>query len=436
MTIVQAIQRLCLCAGLLAVAAVVPGMSQPSAAEQPSALVIAQSSAGSSTPNAARKKPAEGDPPATTRTPPSASPSTEEATYKGQRLRALVDSATSTLKIELNGKIIGSVSDVGQAKKPNFMSGTKLTLVTIWTNTPRRDCSSYVLVAIPTAENGRAEVKSGFGACNSMLVVTTSKLASWEHWSLLAYRDDNPKVAVAVPKDGKLAIAASDAKPCLFARPREPSCIEAYVAAAHGSVARGVPSGDEQAGNHRLTTFHNSASGAGTLILNGRTFKTFSNIKVLYAEPSLALKDGAIFSVFVRPANDACPYRMILRMPPTGDQPQILDRVGACRSKSLVQTHRLKDNTVARWIKLMWGDNDRRVDIAYWNGDELKQVSIAADACLPAPSLTAACIDRLLPAELKAPLGQPGRGVSPPAEKSPNGPPPSPKRPPASGLPI
>jgi hypothetical protein len=249
---------------------------------------------------------------------------------------------------------------------------------------------------------------------------TQTKRGNWEQWSVLVYREDSPKVTVAVPKDGKLVIVDDDAKPCLFVdQAADASCVEGYVAAALGSAERGVPSGDEQAGGQDLATFHNRANGTGTIELNGRVFKTFTDVKVLYAEPSIALKDGAVFSVFIQPASDTCAYRVLLRVTVIGDEPQFLDRVGVCRTKGVVRTGRLKDNTVARWIKVMWRDEDPRIDIAYWTGDEIVLTSTMADSCFFSPNVASECIDRVLPAELKDPPSRPALGgAMPPPKRS------------------
>src|SRR5262249_26873008 len=108
----------------------------------------------------------------------------EEVSYKGPRLKAQLNPADATLKIDLNGKTIGTVPNIGRIKTPKFLSGSTLSLVTIWTNNPEGTCASYVLVAIP-AGGKRPEIRPDFGACNMMSVNTESRRGSWELWSML-----------------------------------------------------------------------------------------------------------------------------------------------------------------------------------------------------------------------------------------------------------
>ena len=69
---------------------------------------------------------------------PAAATAVEEVTYKGHVVRVRHDAAAATLAIEVNGKVISTVGNVAQFKKPNFLPGSTLSLATIWTNIPRR----------------------------------------------------------------------------------------------------------------------------------------------------------------------------------------------------------------------------------------------------------------------------------------------------------
>ena len=110
--------------------------------------------------------------------------------HKGQVVRARHDAAASTLTIEVNGKVIRTVGNVAQFKKPVFVPGSTLSLVTIWTKNPAQDCSRQVLVAIPMGTEGSAEVTPQFGGCNmSNNEVMRTKRGNWEFWAYFAYRD-------------------------------------------------------------------------------------------------------------------------------------------------------------------------------------------------------------------------------------------------------
>ncbi len=137
--------------------------------------------------------------------------------YKGHVVRARHDAAASTLAIEVNGKVISTVGNVAQFKKPVFLPGSTLSLVTIWTKTPAQDCSTQILVAIPMATGGSAEVTPRFGDCNMSSRDLRQKRGNWEFWAYFAYRVDSARVSVAVPRDGKLVVTEQPARPCLFA---------------------------------------------------------------------------------------------------------------------------------------------------------------------------------------------------------------------------
>ncbi|MET0652050.1 MAG: hypothetical protein ABWY63_05985, partial [Hyphomicrobiaceae bacterium] len=73
---------------------------------------------------------------------PAVATAVEEVVYMGHVVRIRHDAAAATLAIEVNGKVISTVGNVAQFKKPNFLPGSTLSLATIWTNTPAGDCST------------------------------------------------------------------------------------------------------------------------------------------------------------------------------------------------------------------------------------------------------------------------------------------------------
>ena len=112
------------------------------------------------------------------------------------------------------------------------------------------DCSTHILVAIPTGTGGSAEVTPRFGDCNMSTRDLRQKRGNWEFWAYFAYKVDSARVSVAVPRDGKLVVTEQPAKPCLFAPSSGggDSCSEEYIATGLGSPERGVPIGEETLG--------------------------------------------------------------------------------------------------------------------------------------------------------------------------------------------
>ena len=92
-------------------------------------------------------------------------------------------------------------------KKPGLLAGTQQSLVVIWTNTPAGNCASYLLVGVPMLKGGgAAQIARGFGTCNPEIQQVRMKHGNWEFWSLIAFREDSPKVGVAVSREGKFTI--------------------------------------------------------------------------------------------------------------------------------------------------------------------------------------------------------------------------------------
>lgn len=328
----------------------------------------------------------------------------EEVVHKGHVVRARHNPAASTLAIEVNGKVIRTVGNVAQFKKPIFVPGSALSLVTIWTKNPAQDCSTHILVAIPMSAGASAEVTPQFGGCNMLTRELRQKRGNWEFWAYFAYREDSARVSVAVPRDGKLAITDQEARPCLFAKSSggNESCSEEYIAAGLGAPERGVPSGEESAGGRRVASFLNRGRSAGSIELDGRPYKTFQSVRALSVESGVTIGSATLLSVWLHPASEACGYRMVLRMPVAGGEPEtVLDRVAVCRNKTLTQTRRRPDGAVAGWARIMWRDNDPLLDAVAWSGGEVTHMALRYDACLASASITNECIDRVLPAELR-----------------------------------
>jgi len=364
---------------------------------------------------------------ATKRTPSAkpAATAVEEVAYKGNVVRALHDAANSKLAIEVNGKVVSTVDDVAQFKKPIFLPGSTLSLATISTKNPAQDCSTQILVAIPMGTAASAEVTSQFGGCNMANREVRLKRGNWEFWAFFAYREDSARVSVAVPSDGKLVITEQPAKPCLFAKSSgNDACSEEYIAAGLGSAERGVQSSEERAGNRRMASFMNRGAGTFSLELDGRPYKTFTNLKALSVDAAVAIGASTLFSVWLQPANEACGYRMLLRMPDIAGEPEtVLDRVGVCRGKGLSHARRKPDGTILSWARIIWRDNDPMLDVVAWSGGDVTLKAERYDACLAGTSVTNECIDRVLPPELKGTATAPAQtpkapsGAGSPASK-------------------
>ena len=328
----------------------------------------------------------------------------EEVVYKGQVVRIRHDAAAATLAIEVNGKVISTVGNVAQFKKPNFLPGSTLSLATIWTNTPAGDCSTHILVAIPTATGGSAEVTPRFGDCNMSTRDLRQKRGNWEFWAYFAYKVDSARVSVAVPRDGKLMVTEQPAKPCLFA----PSsgggdpCSEEYIATGLGSPERGVPIGEETSGGRRIAGFLNRSKSAASIELDGRPHRTFPNVKGLGVETGVTIGSSTLFSLWLVPANETCGYRMVLRMPASGGEPEtVLDRIAVCRSKILSLTNRQPDGTITSWTRLNWRDTDPLLEVVAWSGGDVTHKTLGYAPCLAAATITQDCINLVLPAELR-----------------------------------
>ena len=349
----------------------------------------------------------------------------EEVAYKGYVVRARHDPATSTLAIEVNDKVVGTVDNVAQFKKPTFLAGSTLSLATIWTQNPAQDCSTQVLVAIPMGTGGSAAVTPQFGGCNMANRVLRQKRGNWEFWAYFAFREDSARVSVAVPSDGKLAITDQPAKPCLFAAGSGESCFEEYIAAALGSSERGVQSGEERAGNRRMASFMNRGASTGSLELDGRPYRTFQNVKTIGVETAVSIGASTLFSVWLHPATETCGHRMVLRMPASGGEPEtVLDRVGVCRAKAMTHSRRKPDSTVSSWARIIWRDDDPMLDVVAWSGGDVTLKAARYDACLASATVTNECIERVLPAELRGTATAPAQtpkapsGAGSPALKS------------------
>lgn len=327
----------------------------------------------------------------------------EEVAYKGQRLRALHDAANAVLSIELNGRIIGKVRNVGKIQKPTFVPGTHLSLVTIWTKSNVQECTSHVLVAVPMDEsNTGAEVKPGFGACNTATRQLVMRRGRWETWSLLAYRDDGTKVSVAVPRNGKLSITEQVVKPCLFAKAEadRTRCSDEYIAAGLGAPERGIQSADERVGTRRIETYQNRTANTGSIEIDGSPYRTYPNVKAFHAEAVIAMGDASLVAVWMQPAGETCGHRLMLRLPDAGGDIQMFDRVGACRPKTITHTETKPDKTVSAWARIMHRDGDMQVDIAYWKGGNI-EFTTATAPCFAAATIAGDCIDRVLPPQFK-----------------------------------
>lgn len=331
-----------------------------------------------------------------------ASTAVEEVAYKGQVVRARHNAATSTLAIEVNGKVVRTVGNVAQFKKPNFLPGSTLSLVTIWTKNTAQDCSTHILVAIPMGA-GSVEVVPRFGGCNMSTRDMRQKRGNWEFWAYFAYKEDSPRVSVAVPRDGKLVVTEQPAKPCLFAKASgDEACAEEYIAAGLGSTERGVQSGEERIGPRRVASYINRGKGTGSIELDGRPYKTFQNVKAVTVESGVSIGASVLFSVWLHPANEACGHRMVVRMPASGGEPEaVLDRIAVCRSKILTQTRRQQDGTATGWARIMWRDTDSLLDVVSWNGGDINHRTLRYDPCLASANVTNECIDLVLPADLR-----------------------------------
>jgi Tfp pilus assembly protein PilF len=343
---------------------------------------------------------------------PAPTSTVEELSYRGQRFKAQLDPATATLVVELNGRVVASVASVGALQKPVVLTGTQLSLFAIWTRNAAQNCSRHVLIAFPTnstgtgADIGAIDVKSGFGPCNAQSRQLQLKRAGWEFWSMLNYTDTGTQVSVAVARNDRLAISEHPVKPCLFSKieAERTSCGEAYIAAALGSVERGVPSGEARAGGHWLQAYQNRLTNTGSLELNGRPYQTFANVATFNPEPAVVLEGSTLFSVWLVPTNEPCGYRTFLRLPggvAGGGSPgtvasQTLDRVGVCRPKNITHGRRSADGRWQTWSKIMWRDGDQRVDVISWVDGSIKVKSVLADPCMFATPVPSGCIEKVI----------------------------------------
>jgi hypothetical protein len=347
-------------------------------------------------------------------------PRADVITHKGQQIRARLDQATSTMLIELNGKEIARVPNIDQMGKPNLLPGTRLSAVSIWTQNAAKTCAQQVLVAFPTAGTGRAaahpaaphpaEVKTGFGRCNTKTQQTSLKRGAWELWAVIAFpaAPGSPDADVSVAAagaDGKLVISEQRWKPCLVSpnAVERTVCGEQYIAAALGSEVRGIPSGEAAMGAQRLATFQNRADTTGSIELNGKPYKTFAGVTMFHAEPAANLDGTTLFSIWMQPTDSACGHRMFLVVPPgatdAGPGIDVLHRVGTCRPKNITQSQHGPDGKLRAWSKIMWRDGDPRVDVATWRGGGIELKSVRVEACFwAAPAAGSDCIAAVLAA--------------------------------------
>ncbi len=124
------------------------------------------------------------------------------------------------------------------------------------------------------------------------------------------------------------------------------------------------------------------AKGTGSIELDGRPYKTFQNVKALTVEPSVSIGASVLFSVWLHPANEACGYRMVVRMPMAGGEPR--DRAGphrfARRSKS---SDPYPQKAGRNRIRLGEGDVARQdsplLDVVAWNGGDVTHKTLRYD---------------------------------------------------------
>jgi Tfp pilus assembly protein PilF len=388
--------------GQIAIAQFAPPVEQAPKRIVPAAPVTGPQSGGTVRP----APPAQSGAPAPS---PAVGPTVAEVVHKGRRVRAVHDAARTTLTVEVDGKTIGRVNNISQMKKPALVTGSDVSLVSIWTMSSKQECASYVLVSMPMEDGvGAPEMKSGFGGCNPLIRQLRLTRGTWEFWSLIAYREDSAKVGVAVTGNGKLLVTEQIAKPCLFAKSDAETtrCNDGYIATGLGSAERGIRSGEERIGTRRITTFQNRSRNTGSIEIDGLPYKAYSDVKMFHVEPSTAVADAALVTVWVQPEAEQCGYRVVLRIPAGGGEIGLHDRAGVCRPKSITHIHTRPDKTVAGWAKIMYRDGDPQVDIAAWSGGNIELTTVTA-TCFAAAPISRECLNQYVPS-LARPAGSIG----------------------------
>lgn len=335
--------------------------------------------------------------------------SVEEVAHQGHVIRLVHDKTNATLRVQYAGSTVSTVPNVGEYKNVEVTPSKRVALVHIWTNTPAKNCSSYVLVALPIGQlagPSTPTVKAGFGACNSKLTYARNRRDSWDLWSLIAFRDDSAKVTVALPFAGSILITEQAARPCLFNLPIGEHCRNEYLSIAMGKN-RGMPTGEERTGRLVVTSYLDTTVGRGILELDGKPFRQFPDVSDFHIETAIRIGTSDIYVVWLKPKQADCGHRLVLRSVDTISEHRILEeKIGECHKKMYSEIRRRPDQSIVQWFNMFYNDGDRNFSYVYWANGQMKIGTGLGDACLLTRPVSNDCIDRSAASVMPAPISQ------------------------------
>jgi tetratricopeptide (TPR) repeat protein len=322
-----------------------------------------------------------------------------EATFKGRHVEARLVPATNTATITLDGVSIATVKNIGKLGKIDVMSGAKFSLFKVFVDTAKSDCSSYVLVAVPMVEGiGKAEAKSGFGACSSKLLATTMRRGTWESWHIVAYREDRPKVQIAVMSADNLIVRDVPAKPCLFSTESNvrSTCIRDMVAQAAQAPEGGLETGDELAGGHRLVSYLNAEKNRGALILDSKPLQSLADTAVLHVERAVDVGRGALFTFWRQPTGTECGYHAALIIDKDARTPEPEQKFGFC--KNHIASMQRRGGNINDWLAIATKAGEPSADIARFRDGKITIATVKIDPCyVTGQPLVDQCLERFVP---------------------------------------
>jgi hypothetical protein len=304
---------------------------------------------------------------------------TGESVFKGHRLTTYIDDAVRRATVELDDREILAKEGVAEIGKISTVDLVTSFIYYLHVKTTA-GCGSYVIVRVLlTADPGKSEVLSDFGACNDKLSTEIEHREGWAAWYAVVFRDDRATAQVALIRDDKLTTQEVKASPCLFVAGAHIDCFEAILSEAAGSGDLGLPTGSGTFADKKVETFLNRSTGKATLQINGRVFRTFDNATAFY----LSSVDGAdqfgLFAFFLKPRT-GCSTRPIVYFAGPTSEPEVILDFAPCTDRMARLTRR-KGNAV-EWSGIAFHLGEPRGYIASVADHKVSTRSTLVPACM------------------------------------------------------
>jgi len=303
---------------------------------------------------------------------------TGETVYKGHRLTTLIDDAGHRGKLKLDDREIALPSPVSEVGKITLADAQSTILFAIAIRLVAGNCGSFVLVSVPATETGKGDTLFDFGPCNGRLNLTLRRVRTWAAWYAIGFRDDLAAAKVAMMRNAAMSVHDVTAPPCLFADKVPTGCVEPLIAAAYGSQERGLLTGEASFGERRIETFFNRASGKATILLDGKTVRTFDGAADFNIDQVNAGESG-MFALWLKPAAQGCSVRPLVFLPDRTSEPQVIADFAPCTDRLLGAA---TSNKPSEWTGIAFRLGDTRGFVASVADHKLTTRTAELPACL------------------------------------------------------